>query len=161
MSGSFFCYLNTASSVSFLLAVDWRVRRRLLREKRDRWDPAGAQATRRLIGHPRKAKPCTEINCGVISGSAHVSHLFVFRLDSFGYVPASLYIYDLNESLSPCLIWLSKKGYASSLFQKFDIPVLWTCQSFYTNRYIVFLKKDIYNQENVWFCLNVDTYTYK
>ncbi|MED4068304.1 hypothetical protein P4668_19855 [Priestia megaterium] len=51
--------------------------------------PVGAQATRRLIAHPRKAKPCTEINCGVISGSAHVSHLFIFRLDSFSYVPAS------------------------------------------------------------------------
>jgi hypothetical protein len=32
-----------------------------------------------------------EINGGVISGSAHVSHLFVFRLDSFSYVPASFY----------------------------------------------------------------------
>ncbi|WP_170923466.1 hypothetical protein [Priestia aryabhattai] len=30
---------------------------------------------------PRKAKPCTEINGGVISGPAHVSDLFVFRLD--------------------------------------------------------------------------------
>ncbi|MBU8687511.1 hypothetical protein KM918_09205 [Priestia megaterium] len=53
----------------------------------------GAQATRRLSGRPRKAKPCMEINCGVISGSAHGSHLFVFRLDLFGYVTASLYIY--------------------------------------------------------------------
>ncbi|MCM3181983.1 hypothetical protein M3642_03465 [Priestia megaterium] len=32
-----------------------------------------------------------EINGDVISGSAHVSHLFVFRLDSFSYVPASFY----------------------------------------------------------------------
>ncbi|MBK0007450.1 hypothetical protein [Priestia megaterium] len=40
---------------------------------------------------PQKMKPCTEINCGVISGSAHVSHLFVSRLDSFCYVPASFY----------------------------------------------------------------------
>ncbi|MGG0750539.1 hypothetical protein ABE107_15740, partial [Priestia megaterium] len=46
---------------------------------------------RRLSARPRKAKPGTEINCGVISGSAHVSHLFVFRLDSFSYVPASFY----------------------------------------------------------------------
>ncbi|WP_192885628.1 hypothetical protein [Priestia megaterium] len=30
---------------------------------------------------PQKAKSCTEINSGVTSGSAHVSHLFVFRLD--------------------------------------------------------------------------------
>ncbi|MFE4041500.1 hypothetical protein ACFX4W_28190 [Priestia sp. YIM B13489] len=28
--------------------------------------------------------------CGK-SGSAHVSHLFVFRLDLFSYVPASFY----------------------------------------------------------------------
>ncbi|WP_460113686.1 hypothetical protein [Priestia megaterium] len=41
---------------------------------------------------PQKAKSCTEINCGVISGSAHVSHLFVFRLDSFGYVSTSFFI---------------------------------------------------------------------
>ncbi|MBY0061508.1 MULTISPECIES: hypothetical protein [Priestia] len=34
-----------------------------------------------LTGRPRKAKPCTEINSGVTSGSAHVSHLFVFRLN--------------------------------------------------------------------------------
>ncbi|WP_170923473.1 hypothetical protein [Priestia aryabhattai] len=39
----------------------------------------GAQATRRLSGRPRKAKPCTEINCGVISSPAHVSYLFVIR----------------------------------------------------------------------------------
>jgi len=48
-----------------LLAVDWRARRRLLRKKRNRWDPAGAQATRRLNGRPRKAKPGTKINSGV------------------------------------------------------------------------------------------------
>jgi len=30
---------------------------------------------------PRKAKPCTEINSGVTSSPAHVSNLFVFRLD--------------------------------------------------------------------------------
>ncbi|MED4048127.1 hypothetical protein ACQKJG_15575 [Priestia megaterium] len=29
--------------------------------------PAGAYATRRLTGLPRKAKSCTEINCGVTS----------------------------------------------------------------------------------------------
>ncbi|WP_426629854.1 hypothetical protein [Priestia megaterium] len=29
--------------------------------------PHGAHATRRLIGRPRKAKPCTEINSGVLS----------------------------------------------------------------------------------------------
>ncbi|MFL0471374.1 hypothetical protein ACH0CI_05265 [Priestia sp. 179-F W1.4 NHS] len=39
-----------------------------------------------LSSRPRKAKPCTKINCGVTSGSAHVSHLFVFRLASFRYV---------------------------------------------------------------------------
>ncbi|WP_423145600.1 hypothetical protein [Priestia sp. 40] len=41
----------------------------------------GAQATRRLIGHPRKAKTCTEINCGVTSSPAHAYYLFVFILD--------------------------------------------------------------------------------
>jgi len=67
MSGSFFFVMvHIVLFVSFLLAVDWRARRRLLREKRNRWDPAGAKATRRLSGRPRKAKPCTEINCGVI-----------------------------------------------------------------------------------------------
>ncbi|MFS2172726.1 hypothetical protein [Priestia megaterium] len=30
---------------------------------------------------PRKAKPCTEINRGITSGSAPLSHLFVFTLD--------------------------------------------------------------------------------
>ncbi|MBX9995179.1 MULTISPECIES: hypothetical protein [Priestia] len=34
-----------------------------------------------IIGRPRKAKSCTEINCGVTSGSAHVAHLCVFRLN--------------------------------------------------------------------------------
>ncbi|MED4736694.1 hypothetical protein [Priestia megaterium] len=38
---------------------------------------------------PRKAKSCAEINGGVTSSSAHVSHLLAFRLDSFRYVPAS------------------------------------------------------------------------
>jgi len=61
----FFVMLNIVSSISFLLAVDWRARWRLLREKRNRWDPTEAQATRRLSGRPRKAKPCTEISCGV------------------------------------------------------------------------------------------------
>ncbi|MDC7771166.1 hypothetical protein ABEY50_19405 [Priestia megaterium] len=32
-----------------------------------------------------------DINCGVISSSAHVSHLFLSRLESFCYVPASFY----------------------------------------------------------------------
>ena len=36
------------------LMVDWSGRR-LLREKRDRRDPAGAKATRRLGARPRKA----------------------------------------------------------------------------------------------------------
>ncbi|MCM3196691.1 hypothetical protein [Priestia megaterium] len=34
-----------------------------------------------ISGRPRKTKSCTEINCGVISGSAHVYELFVFQLD--------------------------------------------------------------------------------
>ncbi|MGI1811519.1 MULTISPECIES: hypothetical protein [Priestia] len=38
---------------------------------------AGTQVTRRLSGRPRKAKSCTEINCGIKSGSAHISHLFI------------------------------------------------------------------------------------
>jgi len=54
--------------------------------------PAGkAQATRRLIACPWKPKSCTEINCGVASGSAHVSHLFVFRLGSFRHVSTSFF----------------------------------------------------------------------
>ncbi|MFE4124355.1 hypothetical protein [Priestia sp. YIM B13486] len=28
---------------------------------------------------PQESSPCMEINCGVTSGSVHVSHLFVFR----------------------------------------------------------------------------------
>ncbi|MEI2330223.1 hypothetical protein [Priestia megaterium] len=51
-----------------------------------------AKETRRLIDRPQKAKSCTVINCGVTSGSAYVSHLFVFRLDSFSYVLTSFYI---------------------------------------------------------------------
>ncbi|MDO6848015.1 hypothetical protein Q4S57_08645 [Priestia megaterium] len=38
-------------------------------------DTTGAYATRRLSDRLRKAKSCTEINCGVTSDSAHVSHL--------------------------------------------------------------------------------------
>ncbi|WP_194273358.1 hypothetical protein [Priestia megaterium] len=47
--------------------------------------------TRRLSDRPRKSKPCKEINSGVISGSAHLFHWFIFRLDSCSYVPASFY----------------------------------------------------------------------
>ncbi|MCY9026879.1 hypothetical protein MOF32_28810, partial [Priestia megaterium] len=47
------------------LAVGWRARRKL----------------------PRKAEPCTEINSGVTSSSAHLFPFSVFRLDSFYYVP--------------------------------------------------------------------------
>ncbi|MGI1797518.1 hypothetical protein ACRPLQ_03580 [Priestia sp. TRN 1309] len=43
--------------------------------------PAGAEATRRLSGRPRKAKPCTEINSGIISSPPHVSNLLIFRWD--------------------------------------------------------------------------------
>ncbi|MDR7243038.1 hypothetical protein [Priestia megaterium] len=35
----------------------------------------------RLTGRPRKAKSCTEINSGVTSSPAYLSHLFVFRLE--------------------------------------------------------------------------------
>ncbi|MBT2257982.1 hypothetical protein J7E64_21710 [Priestia megaterium] len=45
-----------------------------------------------LIGRPRKAKSCMEINCGVTSGSAHISHiscLFVLRMDSCRYFSTS------------------------------------------------------------------------
>ncbi|MGC3790446.1 hypothetical protein [Priestia sp. SB1] len=48
---------------------------------------------------PQKAKPCTEINCGVISSPAHVSHLFVFRLDLFRYVSTS-FLFDKQHLLS-------------------------------------------------------------
>jgi len=37
----FFVLVSIVSSVLFLLAVDWRARRRLLREKRKGWDPTG------------------------------------------------------------------------------------------------------------------------
>ncbi|WP_179863798.1 hypothetical protein [Priestia megaterium] len=47
--------------------------------------PPAGKATRRLSGRPRKAKSCTEINCGVTSGSAHVSHLFIFRWATFSH----------------------------------------------------------------------------
>ncbi|MDE8675504.1 hypothetical protein [Priestia sp. SB1] len=53
----------------------------------------GGQATRRLSGRPRKAKSCTEINCGVISSPAHVFYLFVFRLDPFRYVSISFFYF--------------------------------------------------------------------
>ncbi|MBY0196658.1 hypothetical protein H7U05_04990 [Priestia megaterium] len=36
---------------------------------------------RGLTGRPWKAKPCTEINSGVTSSPAYLSHLFVFRLE--------------------------------------------------------------------------------
>ncbi|WP_426629838.1 hypothetical protein [Priestia megaterium] len=43
--------------------------------------PAGrAERMRRLIGCLRKAKSCTELDSVVTSGSAPLSHLFVFRL---------------------------------------------------------------------------------
>ena len=48
----------------------------------------------RLSGLPRTAKLCTEINSSVTSSPAHVFRLLVFRLDSFRYVPASLFIYE-------------------------------------------------------------------
>ncbi|NGY87934.1 hypothetical protein F6Y05_33215 [Bacillus megaterium] len=43
--------------------------------------PAGAQATRRLTGRPRKAKPCTEINSAVISNSYQSIHPSCSSLD--------------------------------------------------------------------------------
>jgi len=75
-----------------LLAVYWRARRRLLREKRNRWDPAGAEGTMRLSARSRKAKSCREINSGVSSSSAPLSNLFVFRLHWFCYVAISSFM---------------------------------------------------------------------
>ncbi|WP_342839297.1 hypothetical protein [Priestia megaterium] len=42
-----------------------------------------------------KAKSCTEINGngGVTSGSAHISYLCVFKLDSFRYLSISFFIF--------------------------------------------------------------------
>ncbi|MFF2596285.1 hypothetical protein ACFVSZ_23245 [Priestia megaterium] len=40
-----------------------------------------------------KRKSCMEINCCVTSGSAHVSHLFVLRLNLFRYVSTSFSFY--------------------------------------------------------------------
>jgi len=83
--------VNTASSVSSS---------RLLIEGKgeDSWRESGTDETpqeRKQRGgsapRPRKAKPCMEINGGVISGSAHVSHLFVFRLDSVSSDLTSFY----------------------------------------------------------------------
>jgi len=65
--------------VCFVLSSSWL-------EGKTKTPGGKAEATRRLSSHLRKAKSCTEINCGVTSGSAYVSHLFVFRLDSFSYV---------------------------------------------------------------------------
>ncbi|MED4734038.1 hypothetical protein [Priestia megaterium] len=39
-----------------------------------------------------KRSSCTQINCGVTSGSAHASHLFVFRLNRCSYVLISFYL---------------------------------------------------------------------
>ncbi|WP_176546348.1 hypothetical protein [Priestia megaterium] len=49
-----------------------------------------AHATRRLIGRLRKAKPCTEIN-SERSILAHVSNLFVFRMD-YAFMSQSSFI---------------------------------------------------------------------
>ncbi|WP_209366593.1 hypothetical protein [Priestia megaterium] len=57
--------------------------------------PRRSEATRRLIGRPRKAKPCTEINSGRASSPDHASKLFVFGLDSFRSVPSSFH-YDCS-----------------------------------------------------------------
>ncbi|MEI2337682.1 hypothetical protein V8V71_03050 [Priestia megaterium] len=63
--------------------------------------PAGAQATRRLSGRPRKAKPCTEINCGRASSLDYISRLFAFGWDSFRYFPVSFFIiFKKQRSLS-------------------------------------------------------------
>jgi len=75
--------------VEVLLAVDWRARRRLLQEKQNKWNPAGAHATRRLIGRPRKAKPWTEINSGETNSPDHLLLLFVFKWGRVRYVSTS------------------------------------------------------------------------
>jgi len=41
-SDFFIGMVNVGFMYMVLLEVDWRARRRLLREKRNRWDPAGA-----------------------------------------------------------------------------------------------------------------------
>ncbi|WP_427076661.1 hypothetical protein [Priestia megaterium] len=61
-------------------------------------NPAGAQATRRLSGRSRKAKPCTEINCGRASSPDYISRLFTFEWDSFRYVSASFFIIFKKQS---------------------------------------------------------------
>ncbi|MED4049463.1 hypothetical protein [Priestia megaterium] len=43
--------------------------------------PPGAQATRRPISRPRKAKPCTEINSGVINGRYELLSSICLSLD--------------------------------------------------------------------------------
>nr|WP_238158775.1 hypothetical protein [Priestia megaterium]MDH3170997.1 hypothetical protein [Priestia megaterium] len=43
--------------------------------------PAGAEATRRLTGRPRKAKPCTETNSGVTIDPYELIHLICLPLD--------------------------------------------------------------------------------
>ncbi|AVX06859.1 hypothetical protein C1N54_03540 [Priestia megaterium] len=76
-SDFFMVMVNVGLLYVGLLAVDWRARRRLLREKRD---PAGAEATRRLTARPRKAKSCTEISSGVTSGIHTNSYIPFVRL---------------------------------------------------------------------------------
>ncbi|MBT2257373.1 hypothetical protein J7E64_18595 [Priestia megaterium] len=56
-------------------------------------DSCGESASdEEVIVRPRKPEYCTEIKCGVTSCSAHVSHLFVFRLNSFHYVSTSFFM---------------------------------------------------------------------
>jgi len=59
---SWFFFVVNVGFMCVGLSSSWlEARRRLLREKRSRWDPTGAYATRRLSARPRKAKSCTEI----------------------------------------------------------------------------------------------------
>ncbi|WP_192885541.1 hypothetical protein [Priestia megaterium] len=64
---------------------------------------AGAYATRRLTGRPRKAKSCTEINSGVTSSPAHLSNWLIYRLDGFRYVSISFYFDKDAECLTRIL----------------------------------------------------------
>ena len=49
-----------------------------------------------LSARPRKANSCMEINCGVTSGSVHISYLFVFRMDSCRHVSTSSFLASVS-----------------------------------------------------------------
>ncbi|ADE68193.1 hypothetical protein BMQ_1160 [Priestia megaterium QM B1551] len=62
--------------------------------------PRRRQATRRLTGRPRKAKPCTEINCGVISDLYELMYPICSSLGWVHFVMFQPFLCIINESLT-------------------------------------------------------------